>query len=92
MSEKIYDDKVAPLLKEAANICKKNNMSIVCIVEFSPNCTGETISITGKQGIETTMAYLAVKSNGNADKMLFNLVHYAKEKGHNSIMLKKLGA
>ena len=92
MSENIYDNEVAPLLKKALDICNANNMSMVCVVEFALNEIGQNFVLTGNQGIETTMTYLAAKAKGNADLLLLNLAKYARENGHNSFMLKKLGA
>ena len=95
MSEAIYDEQIAPLLKRAAEICNEHGLSITAMVEFAPREVGLTLNgppdpdITGAAFY---LAYYAVLARGNFDSLAFKMAQYAERlESHGSLVLKLMG-
>lgn len=85
--EAFYDTEVAPTLMELAKKCQDRGLSFVAMVEWSPDGTGETVTVREGAGIKIQMASWAVKSHGNADVLIGTMVHHGEQHGHNSAYL-----
>jgi hypothetical protein len=74
MSEKQYDEVIAPILAEIANKCAEMGMSIVARVEWEKDGAGITHRGVGpNSGIAQRMALYAVMSRGNFDGMFMSM-------------------
>ena len=91
MSEKFYDDEIAPKLADIARLCEAHGMSFVASVEFAPGNTGSTALLALSSCMTQRMTAMASRSDGNVDKLIFSLMTYAREHGHSSICLLQLG-
>ncbi len=94
MSEAIYDEQIAPLLKQAADLCIKHRLSFAAAVEYAPGDTGLTFA--GPNDPKTTgatmfLADLGVRARGNFDALAFNVMKHARIHGHSSAILHQLG-
>lgn len=89
--EAFYDAEVAPALLELARKCEAGGLSFVASVEWSPDETGETLTIRSDAGVKIRMAAMAVQAHGNADALIGALVRYGETHGHNSAYLHLLG-
>src|SRR5437016_434199 len=87
VSERFYDEEIAPILLRLAQKCQLNNMSFVASVEWNPGKTGKTISIHKDASIEIRLVYWAAIANGNADILIKQMQKHSKEHGHNSVYL-----
>lgn len=81
MSEKLYDERVAPLLMEAAKICMELNMPLLALVEYAPDKRGETRVVMPGEGLAMTMARHVVKCGVNVDAYMIGLTRYCREQG-----------
>lgn len=74
MSERVYDEQVAPLLMQAARICEEHGMNLVATVEFE---RGKTASTRSYKLDETCAAFLlcagADQAQGNFDALAIAL-------------------
>lgn len=89
--EAFYDAEIAPALRELAERCKANGLSFLAAVEWEPGETGRTFYTTPPVGLPLRWADLAIRVNGNVDALIFALMRDAREVGHGSICLSKLG-
>lgn len=94
MSEQIYDEQIAPLLKQAADICTRHGLSLAAACEYAPGDTG--LTFTGPVDKSTTgatmyLADLAVRARGNVDALMLAVMRHATETGHSSMILSMLG-
>lgn len=81
MSEKYYDEVIAPALKEIAEKCLSNGMSMVAVVEYEPGERGRTRVMQTDAGLEMTMINHCAKTAPNVDGYVLGLVRYANERG-----------
>lgn len=79
MSERIYDDEIAPVLLMVATKCKEHGMSLVATVEYEPATRGTTRVITDKSCLEMQMQYLLSMAAPNIDSFLINLIKYCNK-------------
>jgi len=86
-AEKFYDEEVAPVLMELARKCEGANLSMVCVVEWTPGDVGKTMTVRAGAGIGLRQTYWAALANGNADLLIGQMVKHGKEHGHNSAFL-----
>jgi hypothetical protein len=72
-TEQEYDDIIAPILADVAEKAAELGMTLVARVEWEPGEAG--ITQIGPQDISIgqRMAWFAVHSNGNIDKMLLSM-------------------
>jgi hypothetical protein len=88
--EQFYDSEIAPALLELARKCQNNGLSIAAMVEWEPGETGKTAALAQGSGVGIRMAETAMQAHGNVDVLIFALMKYGREHGHNSICLKVL--
>lgn len=94
MSEQIYDEQIAPKLAEVMAICKEHGLSFACACEYATGDTG--LSFVGPNDPKTTgatmwLADTAIRARGNFDALTFATMKHAREHGHSSVILAKLG-
>lgn len=81
MSEALYDERVAPLLKQAAEICIDLNLPFLAVVEYGPDKRGETRVITPDEGLAMTMARGVIQHGINVDGYLIGLIRHCNKNG-----------
>lgn len=91
--ENIYDEKIAPLMTQIIDICKKHKLPFFASFQYADNnfCT----SGGRMKGHPVFEYYDAIKQciglgGINIDKFMFWIMRGAKEKGHSSIILSQL--
>ncbi len=90
-AERIYDEKIAPLLMEAGKIAEQNGLAFVTFCEWSPGECGSTATLPKGPSASAKIAFYAAKCNGNADSLIMAIMRDAREHGHSSICLSQLG-
>jgi len=92
MSEKYYDEVVAPKLVELMTLCRDNGMNVVASVEYEPGKTGASIQTAGGCCTALLVESIWAQCFGNFDKFIMTLKARPElTKGHNSIFLSQLG-
>lgn len=97
-NELIYDEHIAPLLKQAGDLCVKHGFPFIARVQYDyvpetgDSAVGDTAFVPEHTKYKTRLAYVAMKSNANVDKLIGWIEKEAKEKGHSSIYLHFLEA
>jgi len=71
-TEQEYDDIIAPMLSDAAKRAEELGMSLLARVEWEPGETGIT-QVGSVNSIGQKMAYYAIHSHGNIDKMILSM-------------------
>ncbi len=92
MSEKDYDEIIAPALLEIAKKAESLGMSFVASVEWEPGESGSTV--TGdfsNAGVTQYMTLLAARSNRNIDAVCLGLIKRFPDTSA-SIFLSRFGA
>ena len=89
--EKLYDDEIAPALLALGKQCEQHGFSLVAVVEWEPGETARTVTLQAGASFKLKLVELAARCCGNVDAMFMGLMKYAKEHGHSSIFLKRLG-
>lgn len=92
MSESVYDKEVAPLLKQAGEICERHGMPFVAQVEYQPGDFGQTAFLGENPSIAMRLLLWAALAKGNLDQLFFAAARHGKEHGHDSIVLARLAA
>lgn len=90
-NEEFYDAHIAPELDRLANACKERGMSFVAHVEFAVGDSGSTVLLTEHHGFGSWMVAHAARSNNNVDSLIFAIIKKARETGHSSLCLARLG-
>jgi len=78
-TEKYYDEEIAPLLREIAEKCKDNGLSMVCAVEFNRNEIARTALLQKDKGLEMVMISHCAKTAPNIDSFMIGLKKYCNE-------------
>ena len=87
MSEKVYDEQVAPLLLKAGEICKAHGMPIVAVVQYGPDEVGDTVFLGDAPDHAVQLVYWAIQARGNLDLLMGQAIKHASEHGHESAFL-----
>lgn len=90
MSEKLYDEEIAPRLKEVAELCKKAGIPMLATVWFQGEDSGTTRVFPGEPNPSFTLAHAAHRCRGNLDKLCFTLVREVSEENNGSVVLQML--
>ena len=91
MSEQFYDEEIAPVLMELAKKCNERGIPFVAVVEYEQGNFGTTADLPEQRGLPMDWAYVAARSNGNADVMIGHIAKQAQQAGHGSYFLHQLG-
>jgi hypothetical protein len=90
MSEKIYDEQIAPLLLEVATLCKEHGLPMVATVWFDGEDSGTTRIPPEGEHPPFVLAHAACRSRGNLDSLCMALSRAYPMGTHNSIVLAML--
>ena len=91
MSEKLYDEEIAPLLLKAGEIAKANGLHLVALVEYQPGHFSRTVHLSPGSSFAIRLVEAAMQANGNIDALYIALARHAKSEGHSSMVLEMLG-
>jgi len=89
-NEAFYDDEIAPVLADLCRKCEERGIPFVATVEYASEAYGTTAAFPKERGLAIEWAYIAARSNGNADVLIGHLVRQAEERGHGSVYLNML--
>lgn len=84
VSEKFYDDEIAPILKQLANKCEAMNVPFFAVVEYAPSQYGRTQVTTPEQGLCLSMTELAFLADRNIDAFINGLARHCHKHGINT--------
>ena len=73
MSEKLYDDVIAPKLLEVAKLCKEAGIPMLATVWFDGEDSGTTRIVPAEPHPSFTLAHAAHRCRGNIDRLCFAL-------------------
>jgi hypothetical protein len=90
-NEAFYDDVIAPALLSLMKQCNERGMPFVATVEYGPGDFGTSADLPAERSLPMDWAYVAARSQGNADIMISHLIKGAEKRGHGSVYLAKLG-
>ena len=88
MNEKIYDEKIAPLLMEAGRLCEQHGLGFVAGVEYGPGEYGSTATFPTGASLAMRMAVWALECNGNFDLFVIKLRKWQGDRPHGSAVLR----
>lgn len=92
MSEKLYDEQIAPLLLKAGEIAKANGMSLAALVEYAPGEFGRTVHLSAGSHFSIRLVEAAIQAKGNVDSLYIALARHGREHGHSSMVLNLLSS
>jgi hypothetical protein len=81
MSEAVYDEKIAPLLLQAAKLCEEHGLPMVAFVEYAPMVTGETTVRPATRSMFMDWAQMAGRCRNNLDGLVMGIMRNAREQG-----------
>lgn len=87
--EQIYDEQVAPLLMQAAKICKEAEIPIVAQVEYAEGDFGLTSCLGENPSVSMLILHWAALSKGNLDLLVIKASRWNNGRPHNSIVLRQ---
>lgn len=93
MDEKLYDEEIAPKLKEVGDLCVKNGMPFLAIVEYAKGKIGMTAFQSDDECIEMVMIRHCAKTAPNIDGYVIGLMRWAEKNNVNmdaSIVMRRL--
>ena len=76
MSEKEYDEIIAPMLADVAKQCNEFGMAMIARVEWEPDNGGTTQIGDNFWSASQRQTYLAAHSFGNIDKLCLQLLKF----------------
>ncbi len=92
--EKIYDEKISPLVDKIISICSKENLSFFMTFQYNDKdfCT----SYNGEDSHAVIPHHIVIQKcivdkGVNVDSYIFWLIREARKYGHSSLNLKLLG-
>ena len=68
-------------------MCEDNGLSFVAVVEWGADGYGTTTSMRSGAGVAFRLVEMAVRAKGNFDAVTIDAARYAREHGHNSVVL-----
>lgn len=81
MSEKIYDEEIAPLLKQVGDICKAHDLGLVAVVEYAPGSRGKTFYLPDGVSLSMVMVNHCEQTAPNVDAYVIGLKRYCSKNG-----------
>jgi hypothetical protein len=90
-SEELYDTQIAPLLLQAANLCKEHKIPFIAVTEYNKDDFGCTKYLGENPSVTMLVLHWAYLAKDNVDNLIIALMRYAKEHGHSSVFLQRLG-
>ena len=80
MTEKFYDDVIAPKLMEIGELCVKNNIPFLAVIEYDPGELGRTFFQTADENMAMTMMCHCARTVPNMDSYVLGIIKWAKNK------------
>jgi len=77
--DSFYDKEIAPLLLEAAEKCRDNDIYIVCAVEYEEDKIGRTQILQENAGLAINMIYMCAATAPNFDSYTISLKKYCNK-------------
>ena len=90
MSEEVYDKEIGPELMRLGELCQKQEMSFLAMVEYAPNDSAETTTIPTGAGPKSRLVYYAIKAHGNIDNLILMLLEDCKQHGNQSLFIQMI--
>jgi len=92
MSEKYYDEVIAPQLAAIAQDCANHEMSFAAVVEYEPGSAASTRMMVDGATVLYHMVSGAIEAQGNVDALIMALYKWTKENGRmgESLMLRMI--
>ena len=81
MSEKTYDDLIAPLLIQAGRLCEAHGLAMVAVVEYGKEQRGETRFLPDGLGLAMHMLSMLAASGNNIDSYLMKVIKFCNQEG-----------
>ncbi|KQN09849.1 hypothetical protein ASE85_02625 [Sphingobium sp. Leaf26] len=91
MSEQIYDELIAPKLLEIGKLCEEHGLPVVAQVEYAPGDFGLTQFRPDGASLPMKLMAISARCGGNVDTLFMAIERHAREHGHGSIYLHRLG-
>lgn len=95
MSEKWYDEEVAPVLLALSQQCESRGVSFIGVVEYEIGKRGRTATVADDAGLEMRMIDFCARAGTNVDAYFIALIRYCRERGiptDSSIVMNRLNA
>lgn len=89
--EQFYDEQIAPQLIALAEQCKDRGLSLLAVCEWGKMETGSTRMLQPDASISIRMSDAVAMANGNIDSFMLAMMRHAREHGHGSMILSRLG-
>jgi len=86
--EQIYDEEIAPILLNAAKLCKKHGFNMVCMTDWGGDDYGETTAISHDAPYTFRVAQYWARSRGNFDIFFPNVLRLMGDRIQESIFLR----
>lgn len=81
MSEKLYDDEIAPKLKELSEVCQRAGVPFLALVEYEPGEHGRTEYAPDSASLQMHIASFAARCDGDVDALVIAIARFCKRKG-----------
>ena len=80
MSEKLYDEVIAPKLKEISELCQANKIPFVALVEYEPGEHGRTEFMPFEASIQMHITTMAARCDANVDALMIGIARTCERK------------
>lgn len=90
--EKVYDDQIAPLLKQAGEIAQEHDLPFLALVEAGDVLGKTTAALPARDEMSATLllVLMAEQARGNLDGLLLAVLRDSRHHGHRSALLRLL--
>ncbi|AOV05687.1 hypothetical protein N5K37_14615 [Delftia tsuruhatensis] len=79
MSEAIYDEQIAPLLRQAGKLCEQHGLAMVAVVEYGKEARGETRLLPDGAGLAMHMLSMLADSGNNINSYLLKVIRFCNQ-------------
>ena len=87
MSERFYDEEIAPALLALAKKCEAAGLSLVATCEYAEGEIGTTYTMASGASASFRVALYGAEAQGNVDSLILTLRADGEAHGHNSALL-----
>ncbi|EPD35067.1 hypothetical protein HMPREF9701_05446 [Delftia acidovorans CCUG 274B] len=79
MTEAIYDEQIAPLLRQAGKLCEQHGLAMVAVVEYDKEARGTTRLVPDGAGLAMHMLSMLAASGNNIDSYLLKVIRFCNQ-------------
>ncbi|BDE70870.1 hypothetical protein [Delftia lacustris] len=79
MTEAIYDEQIAPLLRQAGELCEQHGLAMVAVVEYDKEARGTTRLVPDGAGLAMHMLSMLAASGNNIDSYLLKVIRFCNQ-------------